>query len=57
MLGRHQKTSPKETTLVTAAWKESNKFHTHEKMRLKRAMNKRMRKELKSEITQSLLLP
>ncbi len=54
MLGRHQNTSPKETTLVTAAWKQMCSFHAHEKMRLKRAMNKRMRKALKLEVSQSL---
>ena len=50
MLGRHQKTSPKETTLITTAWRHVKTFHTHEKMRLKRAMNKRMRKAMKLEI-------
>ena len=50
MLGRHQHTSPKETTLITSAWKEDNKFHTAEKRKLKRAMNKRMRHDGKVEV-------
>jgi len=56
MLGRHQQTSPKETMLVTVAWKQSHQLHTHEKMRLKRAMNKRMRQENKIDVEQEFLL-
>jgi len=47
MLGRHQHTSPKETTLITTAWKHIHQWHTNEKKRLKRAMNKRMRQSNK----------
>jgi len=47
MLGRHQSVTGKERTLVTTAFKEIHSFHTHEKKRLKRAMNKRMRQALK----------
>ena len=50
MLGRHQRTTAKERTLVTAAFKLTHSFHTHEKRRLKRAMNKRMRQALKQEV-------
>ena len=56
MLGRHQQTSPKETMLVTLAWKKVHPLHTHEKMRLKRAMNKRMRQANKVNVTQDLFL-
>jgi len=47
MLGRHQRVTEKERTLVTTAFNETHSFHTHEKRRLKRAMNKRMRQALK----------
>jgi len=49
MLGRHQRTTGKERTLVTHEFKQACSFHTHEKRRLKRAMNKRMRQALKQE--------
>lgn len=49
MLGRHQRVTAKERTLVTTAFKQDKSFHTHEKKRLKRAMNKRMRQVLKQE--------
>ncbi|MDX8387025.1 MAG: hypothetical protein R8M46_00630 [Ghiorsea sp.] len=55
MLGRHQNISPKERTLITTEWKETHSFHDHEKSRLKRAMNKRMRQEDKQEVEQLLL--
>ncbi len=55
MLGRHQHTSPKETMLVTPAWKKAHQLHTHEKMRLKRAMNKRMRQANKAVVVQDLV--
>ncbi|GEM_PF-6665807 len=55
MLGRHQHTSPKETTLVTTAWKKIHQWHTHEKARLKRAMNKRMRQDNKVLLDTELL--
>ncbi len=50
MLGRHQQTSPEEKTLVTLEWKNMHQWHTHEKRRLKRAMNKRMRQSQKLEV-------
>ncbi len=50
MLGRHQRTTAKERTLITTQWKEAHSFHTHEKRRLKRAMNKRMRQALKVDV-------
>ncbi|ATX79941.1 hypothetical protein Ga0123461_1527 [Mariprofundus aestuarium] len=56
MLGRHQRTSPKETTLITLAWRQLHQWHTQEKRRLKRAMNKRMRRDDKLEVRQDLLL-
>ena len=56
MLGRHQHTSPEETTLVTLEWKQLHSWHTQEKRRLKRAMNKRMRQDDKLEIKKDLLL-
>jgi len=49
MLGRHQRVTAKERTLVTTEFKQTHSFHTHEKRRLKRAMNKRMRQALKQE--------
>jgi len=49
MLGRHQRTTYKERTLVTPQFRKAAGFHTHEKRRLKRAMNKRMRQALKME--------
>ncbi|PJA31847.1 MAG: hypothetical protein CO187_07170 [Zetaproteobacteria bacterium CG_4_9_14_3_um_filter_53_7] len=56
MLGRHQHTSPEETTLVTMEWKKLHQWHTQEKRRLKRAMNKRMRHTNKLEVKQNLIL-
>jgi len=55
MLGRHQHTSPEEKTLVTIAWRQIHQWHTNEKRRLKRAMNKRMRRSFKQEVDQSLM--
>ncbi len=55
MLGRHQHTSPEEKTLVTGKWKKLHHWHTHEKSRLKRAMNKRFRKAYKDEVCRLLL--
>ncbi len=49
MLGRHQRITAKERTLVTTEFKQAHSFHTHEKRRLKRAMNKRLRQALKQE--------
>ncbi len=49
MLGRRQRITAKERTLVTTAFKQGHSFHTHEKRRLKRAMNKRLRRALKQE--------
>jgi len=54
MLGRHQQTSPKETTLVTHEWRKLHQWHSAEKRRLKRAMNKRLRRDLKLEADHSL---
>jgi len=45
MLGRHQKTSGEETTLIKVQWRNLRTWHLHEKKRLKRAMNKRFRQE------------
>lgn len=56
MLGRHQHTSPEEKTLVTLEWKLSHQWHISEKRRLKRAMNKRMRQELKPQVDQDLVV-
>ncbi|NWF35656.1 hypothetical protein F3F93_02700 [Mariprofundus sp. KV] len=56
MLGRHQRTSPEETTLITVGWKQLHSWHTQEKRRLKRAMNKRLRRDEKLEINRDLLL-
>ena len=56
MLGRHQHTSPEETTLITVAWRQLHQWHTQEKRRLKRAMNKRVRRNVKLEVRQDLLL-
>ena len=56
MLGRHQRTSPKETTLITTAWKQLHQWHTHEKRRLKRAMNKRLRRSIKQDVNQDLMI-
>ena len=56
MLGRHQHTSPEEKTLVTVEWKKLHQWHTQEKRRLKRAMNKRMRHTNKLEVKQNLIL-
>ncbi len=55
MLGRHQRTTAKERTLVTPQFRKEVTFHTHEKRRLKRAMNKRMRRELKYEVSTRLV--
>lgn len=55
MLGRHQHTSPEERTLVTVEWRQLHQWHTQEKRRLKRAMNKRMRQANKLEVQHSLL--
>jgi len=49
MLGRHQHLSAKERTLVTTKFKQAHSFHTHEKRRLKRAMNKRLRQAIKQD--------
>lgn len=54
MLGRHQHTSPEETTLITVEWRSRHQWHIHAKRRLKRAMNKRMRQALKIEVQQDL---
>jgi len=54
MLGRHQHTSPEETTLVTLQWRNIHQWHTQEKRRLKRAMNKRLRQANKLEIANEL---
>jgi len=54
MLGRHQHTSPEETTLVTQQWKKVHQWHTQEKRRLKRAMNKRLRQANKLEAVNDL---
>jgi len=54
MLGRHQHTSPEETTLVTLEWRKVHQWHTQEKRRLKRAMNKRLRQANKLEISTEL---
>jgi len=54
MLGRHQQTSCKERTLVTQEWKKLRVWHQSEKRRLKRAMNKRFRRDGKFELTGSL---
>jgi len=56
MLGRHQHTSPEEKTLVTLEWRRIHQWHTQEKRRLKRAMNKRMRQCDKHELRQALIL-
>jgi len=56
MLGRHQHTSPEETTLINVEWKKMHQWHTPQKRRLKRAMNKRMRHNNKMEINHDLLL-
>ncbi len=56
MLGRHQHTSPEETTLVTLEWRRIHQWHTQEKRRLKRAMNKRMRQCDKHEARAALIL-
>jgi len=56
MLGRHQRTSPEETTLITVGWKQLHSWHTQEKRRLKRAMNKRLRRDEKQEVKRDLLL-
>lgn len=56
MLGRHQHTSPEETTLITVGWKQLHSWHTQEKRRLKRAMNKRLRRDEKLEVKRDLLL-
>jgi len=50
MLGRHQRVTAKERTLVTHEFKQAHSFHTHEKRRLKRAMNKRLRQALKQDM-------
>ncbi|GAV20421.1 hypothetical protein MMIC_P1386 [Mariprofundus micogutta] len=55
MLGRHQHTSPEETTLITVEWKKAHQWHTSEKRRLKRAMNKRLRQCNKHEVRTALL--
>lgn len=52
MLGRHQQTSPKETTLITPEWKKLHQWHAPEKRRMKRAMNKRLRHDLKAEVSE-----
>ncbi len=49
MLGRRQRVTAKERTLITSAFRQAHSFHTHEKRRLKRAMNKRLRQALKQE--------
>ncbi len=56
MLGRHQHTSPEESTLIRVEWRRTHHWHTQEKRRLKRAMNKRMRHSNKMEVQQNLLL-
>lgn len=56
MLGRHQHTSPEETTFITMEWRQLHSWHTQEKRRLKRAMNKRMRRDDKLAIRRDLLL-
>jgi len=53
MLGRHQHTSPKETTLISMQWKKLHPWHTAEKRRLKRAMNKRLRRCMKQDALQN----
>ncbi|MDX8405125.1 MAG: hypothetical protein R8K50_03145 [Mariprofundus sp.] len=55
MIGRHQSTSPEETTLITVAWRKVHQWHTQEKKRLKRAMNKRMRRDDKMLIKTEFL--
>jgi len=55
MLGRHQHTSPEEKTLITISWRHIHQWHTNEKRRLKRAMNKRLRKSSKQEVAQDLM--
>ncbi|MDQ6954533.1 MAG: hypothetical protein Q9M20_03730 [Mariprofundaceae bacterium] len=50
MLGRHQKTTGEETTLIKVQWRKLRTWHLNEKKRLKRAMNKRFRQEGKREI-------
>jgi len=56
MLGRHQHTSPEETTLITVEWRKLHQWHTHEKRRLKRAMNKRLRRDEKQAAREDLFL-
>ncbi len=56
MLGRHQHTSPEETTLITMEWRKLHQWHVQGKRRLKRAMNKRMRQNSKLETKYNLLL-
>jgi len=50
MLGRHQKTTGEETTLIKVQWRNLRTWHLNEKKRLKRAMNKRFRQEGKKEV-------
>jgi len=56
MLGSHQHTSPEETTLMTVEWRKLHQWHTQEQRRLKRAMNKRLRRDGKQEMKDDLLL-
>ncbi len=55
MLGRHQKTTGEETTLIKVQWRNLRTWHLHEKKRLKRAMNKRFRQEGKKNTLLSQL--
>lgn len=50
MLGRHQHTTSREMTLVNFQWRKLRNWHHAEKRRLKRAMNKRFRREGKFEV-------
>ena len=50
MLGRHQKTTGEETTLIKVQWRKLRTWHLHEKKHLKRAMNKRFRQEGKKNV-------